>query len=60
MNRTTLILLAGIVVILLVALVPIMLGITFGQRCTKIGFVPDSPNWHACITQLSNGTKEPR
>lgn len=55
MTRGYIISIVIVAVVMGVLLIPHMLGITLGQKCTKMGFIPDSPNWHACIARLNRG-----
>ena len=55
MNPAYIILAIGIMV--LVIGIPLLMSITFGQKCTAAGYHNDSPAWHECVERLALGTK---
>ena len=54
MTRGYIISIVIVAVVMGVLLIPHMLGITV-VHLPFWGFIPDSPNWHACIARLNRG-----
>ena len=51
------VMLGVIFLFLLILGIVIASGMTFGQRCEKMGYVKDSQEWKICLNSLSKGNE---
>lgn len=49
------VMLSGIFLFLVLLGVVIVSGMSFGQRCEKLGYKQETPEWKVCLHNLSKG-----